>query len=177
MYPSIIRTASFTENRNRSQRHSPLSWLIHTLLFMFERLVRKPVAFVNCAFNLSSLQDIRATPFSNAHVHPTFVRDCSRAIILCPNLESLVYTPNSLASLLPALQEKTRLKELRADGRLTTDQAEKLLKLNKLWKLVIDFGSWNVLDLLPRWTEVNQKTLTSLTIYVSVLFFQYQYRH
>jgi hypothetical protein len=104
----------------------------------------------------------------NERVHPVFVRDCSRAISLCPNLESFVYTPNGLAALLPVLQEKRRLKELRVDGRLTTDQAEKLLRLNELRKLVIDFGSWNVLDLLPRWGEVNQKTLTSLTLYVRV---------
>jgi hypothetical protein len=80
-----------------------------------------------------------------------------------------MYTPNSFASLLPELQGKTRLKELRADGRLTTDQAEKLLKLDKMQKIIVDFGSWNVMDLLPRWTEVNRKTLTSLTLYVRVL--------
>lgn len=97
------------------------------------------------------------------------MRDCSRAIALCSNLEAFIYTPNSFASLLPALQENPRLKELRADGRLTTDQAEKLLKLDKLRKLVVDFGSWNVMDLLPRWAEVNRKTLTSLTLYVRVL--------
>ena len=96
------------------------------------------------------------------------MRDCGRAITLCPNLESFVYTPNSLAPLLPALQQKTRIKELRADGRLTTDQTEKLLKLNKMEKLIIDYGSWSVMNLLPKWIEVNQKTLTSLTLYASV---------
>jgi len=96
------------------------------------------------------------------------MRDCSHAIVLCPNLESLVYLPDNLAMLLPVLQDKTSLKDLRVDGRLMTDQAEKLLRLNKIQKLVIDFGSWNVMDLLPKWTEVNHRTLTSLTLFVGV---------
>lgn len=149
--------------------------LYRTLVFLLHHSKRYPkvqtpfsaiLAHPQLAVHVRKI-DVRTTPLLNGHVHTNFVRDCGRAILICPNLESFVYTPTSLASFLPVLQNKTRLKELRVDGKLTTDQAEMLLKLNRLRKLVIDFGSWNVLDLLPRWVEVNQKTLTSLTLYMS----------
>lgn len=146
--------------------------LYRTLVFLLHHSKRYPkvqtpfsaiLAHPQLAVHVRKI-DVRTTPLLNGHVHTNFVRDCGRAILICPNLESFVYTPTSLASFLPVLQNKTRLKELRVDGRLTTDQAEMLLKLNRLRKLVIDFGSWNVLDLLPRIFTFNICVVTKLSI-------------
>lgn len=66
------------------------------------------------------------------------------------------------------LQGKNRLKALRLHARLTTEQAEMVVKLKNVQKLTLDYASWNMMDLLPKWAKSIQRSLTSLTLYVSV---------
>ncbi|KAF9460379.1 hypothetical protein BDZ94DRAFT_1223135 [Collybia nuda] len=111
--------------------------------------------------------DIRVAQTILGDMYPVFVRDCCRALELCTNLRSFVHTPDSVSSFLSILEEKSRLEDIRIHGRLTTPQAEKLLNLTKMQKIAIDFGSWNTMDILPRWAPLNRKTLTNLTLSMS----------
>lgn len=113
--------------------------------------------------------DVRVTPLSQGKVHPFFVRDCSRAVQLCKNIKSFTYTPETFPALIPMLRGKTQLETLRSYAGLTTDQAQMLLELKGIQKLTLDYGSWNVMDILPTWIGSIQKNLTSLTLYVSFL--------
>jgi len=56
---------------------------------------------------------------------------------------------------------------LRINARFSTTQAATLAKLGKIEKLSLDFGSWEVMDVLPRWAESIGKSLTTLTLYMS----------
>lgn len=95
------------------------------------------------------------------------MNDCLRTIATCPNLQSLIcIVPNVLPSFVLALQEKKNLEFLRINGALTTSQADLLTKVTGLRSLTIDGGTWNVVDVLPRWMGALKPTLTSLTLYV-----------
>ncbi|KAG6833244.1 hypothetical protein H0H87_009865 [Tephrocybe sp. NHM501043] len=106
-------------------------------------------------------------PLLSANAHPDFVGECMRALKLCKNLRSFVFTPPSgaLSAILPALEEKEHLKILRLCIKISSSQTASLVKLNKIEKLELDNASWEVLDSLPRWVEGIQKTLTSLTLF------------
>lgn len=111
--------------------------------------------------------EIRTIPTLKSQLHPVFLSECTRALSLCNNLQSFQCTVNAVPPLLPSLQGKERLQDLRIYANLTTLQSEKLAEIANLTNLCLDFGSWNVLDVLPRWTPKFAKTLTSLCLYVS----------
>ncbi|KAG6901828.1 hypothetical protein C0995_007535 [Termitomyces sp. Mi166 len=66
------------------------------------------------------------------------------------------------------LRGKESLKKLRINAKLSTTQASMLLGLKNVERLELDSASWEVLDILPRWTEGIQRTLTSLTLSMSM---------
>lgn len=116
--------------------------------------------------------EMRAVPSLKSRLHPIFLRECTEAIRICKNLKRFHCTvPNILAIFLPSLQEKGRLEHIRIHASLTTDQAKMLTNFNKLQSLVLESATWNVVDLLPSWAGILQKTLTCLTLYVS--FYSY----
>ncbi|KAG5652656.1 hypothetical protein H0H81_004212 [Sphagnurus paluster] len=110
--------------------------------------------------------DIRTTPLYKGKVHSDFMRECTCALELCYNLHSFTYTPTANTPILPILQKRDRLRELRIAARFTTSQAATLAKVRKLEKLELDYGSWEVMDILPTWAASLQKTLTSLTLFM-----------
>ncbi|KAJ4490298.1 hypothetical protein J3R30DRAFT_3653658 [Lentinula aciculospora] len=111
--------------------------------------------------------EIRTIPTLKSQHHPVFLSECTRALALCNNLQSFRCTVNAIPPFLPALQGKERLRELRIHANLTTLQSEKLAEISHLSNVCLDFGSWNVLDVLPRWTPKIAKTLTSLCLYMA----------
>ncbi|KAJ3804042.1 hypothetical protein F5876DRAFT_83880 [Lentinula aff. lateritia] len=111
--------------------------------------------------------EIRTIPTLKSQLHPVFLSECTRALALCNNLQSFQCTVNAVPPLLPSLQGKERLQDLRIYANLTTLQSEKLAEIANLTNLCLDFGSWNVLDVLPRWTPKFVKTLTSLCLYMA----------
>lgn len=77
---------------------------------------------------------------------------------------------NLLPSFLLSIQDKTRLGELWVNANLTTTQSDKLVTIRgNLTDLCLDYGSWNVIDALPRWTPKFVNTLTTLCLYVSLI--------
>ena len=114
--------------------------------------------------------ELRAVPTLKSRLHPIFLRECSESIRMCKNLKRFLCTvPNILSIILPSLQEKSRLEHIRIHANLTTNQSKMLVNFEKLQSLVLESATWNVVDLLPSWAGILQKTLTSLTLYVSFL--------
>lgn len=121
--------------------------------------------------NIYHFLELRTAPTLKSRLHPIFVRECTDAIQKCKNLKRFYCTvPNILAIFLPSLQEKDRLEHVRIYANLTTDQTKMLISFEKLQSLTLEFATWNVVDLLPSWAGILQKTLTSLTLYVSFLY-------
>ncbi|KAF7440168.1 hypothetical protein PC9H_000512 [Pleurotus ostreatus] len=60
--------------------------------------------------------------------------------------------------------DKPSLSNLRINGSMPTQAAQKLVQVRGLVKLAIDHGSWNLLDILPSWTSNLKQTLSSLTL-------------
>ncbi|KAG6826656.1 hypothetical protein H0H92_014947 [Tricholoma furcatifolium] len=114
--------------------------------------------------------DIRVMPIINNKPHPDFIHDFARALELCNNLDSFVYTPPSAntSAIMPMLQGKAHLKHIRMSARLSTTQAAMLPKLRHVERLELDGASWEVLDVLPKWTESIHMSLTSLTLSMSM---------
>ncbi|KAF8153001.1 hypothetical protein B0H34DRAFT_754140 [Crassisporium funariophilum] len=116
--------------------------------------------------------ELRTVPTIKSQCHPAFVRECAEAIRICKNLKLFKCTvPNVLPTFLPSLKEKSHLEDLTVHANLTSDQAKMLLKLGNLQSLTVNFATWNVVDVLPSWTESLSGTLTSLTLYVMLVFF------
>ncbi|KAJ7594360.1 hypothetical protein C8J56DRAFT_926553 [Mycena floridula] len=111
--------------------------------------------------------DIRDIPKYQNQLHPSFLRECNNALKLCHNLISFKCTVNALPSFLHSLQNKTRMKDLRVNGNLTMDQSDKLCQVSNLRSIALDYGSWNTMDMLPRWIQSHQNTLSHLIIYMS----------
>ncbi|EMD36881.1 hypothetical protein CERSUDRAFT_95154 [Gelatoporia subvermispora B] len=109
--------------------------------------------------------DIRMIPMYKGIASPVVMNDCLCAIALCKNLGSFTCTPHILPSFLNSLQDKKCLEEIRVNANLTTDQTEQLTRLRGLRRVILDAGSWTVVDALPRWTSALQTTLTDLTLY------------
>ncbi|KIK68230.1 hypothetical protein GYMLUDRAFT_68107 [Collybiopsis luxurians FD-317 M1] len=109
--------------------------------------------------------EIRTIPTFKSQHHPKFLSECTQALSLCTNLQSFRCTVSALPPFLAPLQGKERLQELRVHGNLTTAQSEKLAQIPNLTSLCLDFGSWNLIDVLPRWTPNFAKTLSSLCLY------------
>jgi hypothetical protein len=96
------------------------------------------------------------------------MKDLNECIEECDNLRSFTCTANAMPPLLWALTEKPQLTSLRMHGGLTMEQANILLDITTLESLSIEKGSWMMMDALPRWADVLGKTLSTLTLYVSI---------
>jgi hypothetical protein len=117
--------------------------------------------------------DIRVVPHIKGPINPAFMKECREALKLCRNLVTVACTvPNVLAMLLPSLQEKPRLKDIRVHANLTTLQAQLLVKIKNLTSISIEFASWTVVHCLPSWMESLSNTLNTLVLYVRSLNFQ-----
>ncbi|KAG6906253.1 hypothetical protein DXG01_014971 [Tephrocybe rancida] len=115
--------------------------------------------------------DIHNIPSLCRKANPDFVRDFTDALKLCNNLRSFVYTPTSLlaiSAVLPMLDGKQHLRNIRISAKLAASQAATLVKFNQVERLELDHASWGVLDTLPRWAERIKKTLTTLTLFSSM---------
>ncbi|KAJ7776013.1 hypothetical protein DFH07DRAFT_983206 [Mycena maculata] len=111
--------------------------------------------------------DIRTVPSVKSQYNPKFLLECTRALDLCRNITSFRCSVNALPPFIGALQKKDRLRDLRIYANLTTDQALKMAKLDKIRHLTLDFASWNVMNLLPRWAGVLKDNLTTLTLFMA----------
>ncbi|KAJ7291927.1 hypothetical protein C8J57DRAFT_1163936 [Mycena rebaudengoi] len=146
-----------------------------TLLFRLSHakrypLVQSPFAAVAAhpefAIHVRNV-DIRTVPVVKSQYNPKFLQECSRALLLCRNITSFRCSVNTLPPFLASLEQKDRLRDFRVHGNLTTDQSTKLVKLSKIRHLTLDFASWNLMNLLPRWTATLKSSLTSLTLYMA----------
>ncbi|KAF7348877.1 hypothetical protein MVEN_01407800 [Mycena venus] len=111
--------------------------------------------------------DIRTVPVVKTQYNPKFLSECTRALDMCPNITSFRCSTNALPPFIGALGQKERLRDLRIHANLTTDQSTKLIKLSKIRNLTLDFASWNIMNLLPQWTELLQSNLTTLTLFMA----------
>ena len=60
------------------------------------------------------------------------------------------------------------LESIRCFANFTTDQAIELTKITTLRSLTLDAGTWNVVDVLPKWSKTLMLSLTSLTLTVRI---------
>ncbi|KIJ63567.1 hypothetical protein HYDPIDRAFT_40977 [Hydnomerulius pinastri MD-312] len=104
---------------------------------------------------------------SSSQVNPGFLKDLSQAIGEAGNLRSFTCTVKILPPLLPQLKDRTRLQHLRVSAPLGTRQVNVLQEVKGLQSLCLDFPSWNVIDVLPKWLGGMHKTLAHLTIFMS----------
>ncbi|KAJ7662741.1 hypothetical protein DFH06DRAFT_1471501 [Mycena polygramma] len=111
--------------------------------------------------------DIRTIPVVKTQYNPKFLLECTHALDLCPNIISFRCSINALPPFIAPLAQKDRLRDLRIYANLTTDQSMRLVNLTKVQHLTLDFPSWNVLNLLPKWTAALQNNLTSLTLFMA----------
>ncbi|GLB39748.1 hypothetical protein LshimejAT787_0702580 [Lyophyllum shimeji] len=151
--PRLYRTLSF--RIHHAKRYSKASTSFATIL-----------AHPDLAVHVQHI-DIRYAPIYHDRPHPDFIRECTRTLELCDNLKSFVYTPSATQAILPMLQGKDRLRDIRINARFSTSQSATLAKLGKIERLTLEYGTWEVMDVLPRWTESIGRSLTSLTLYMS----------
>ncbi|KAJ7035920.1 hypothetical protein C8F04DRAFT_1097082 [Mycena alexandri] len=112
--------------------------------------------------------DIRHVPAIKAQYNPKFLLECTRALGLCRNITSFRCSVNALPPLfITALEQKDRLHDLRLHGNLTTEQSMRLTKLSMIRNLTLDFASWNLMNLLPKWTATMKANLTTLTLFMA----------
>ncbi|KAJ6537427.1 hypothetical protein DFH09DRAFT_1263465 [Mycena vulgaris] len=111
--------------------------------------------------------DIRTVPVVKTQYNTKFLLECTRALELCRNITSFRCSINALPPFIPALQKKDRLRDLRIHANLTTEQSTRMISLSTLRSLTLDFASWNLMNLLPRWTASLQNNLTTLTLYMA----------
>ncbi|TRM66963.1 hypothetical protein BD626DRAFT_452299 [Schizophyllum amplum] len=111
--------------------------------------------------------DLQCVPLYKSNPHSVFLRDCTRTLALCTNLQTFRCSVPSFPCFLPSLENKPRLTSMRINGFLTTKQVELLLQLTSLESLVVDSASWTLIDALPRWAASLKETLESLTLYVA----------
>ena len=110
--------------------------------------------------------DLRAIPTVKFIPQPKFMDDCIRTISLCKNLGSFTCTIDLMPNFLLVLRDKVSLEQMRIIANFTTDQAELVTKISGLRSLTLDSASWNMVDALPKWSEVLKPSLTSLTLHV-----------
>lgn len=101
-------------------------------------------------------------------VKSEFTGQFAEAIKLCKNLKSFT-SMTSTFCFLPYLEDKTDLSELRVVANLSDEQATRLIDFSAIQSLSLFWGSWNVMNMLPRWSRSIQRTLTSLVLHVSAL--------
>ncbi|KAN0094643.1 hypothetical protein V8E55_002930 [Tylopilus felleus] len=100
-------------------------------------------------------------------VDSVFLHDLARALQTASNLRSFVCTVKILPPILPHLIDKRRLHHLRINAPIASRQVAVLQDRTGLHSLSLDFPSWNVIDVLPKWTASMQKTLVHLTLYMA----------
>lgn len=110
-------------------------------------------------------------------VDSVFLHDLARALQTASNLRSFVCTVKILPPILPHLIDKRRLHHLRINAPIASRQVAVLQDRTGLHSLSLDFPSWNVIDVLPKWTASMQKTLVHLTLYVRVPFYTLDHTH
>ena len=107
---------------------------------------------------------------------PTFLKECRDVLQICKNLLSFTCLSNILPSILPGLEKRTDIQELRVyTSDLKPLQAESLMKMQRLKTLFLDHSSWAVMDILPRWSESISSTLHTLALYVRIPSFTLLY--
>ena len=115
---------------------------------------------------LIEIIELRAIPTAKSVPEPKFMEDCVRTISICQNLGSFTCTLDVVPNFLLALQDKPALEQMRILANFTTDQAEQVAKISGLRSLTLDYGSWNLVDALPKCSDVLKPTITSLTLHV-----------
>ncbi|KAF8888789.1 hypothetical protein BD779DRAFT_1522597 [Infundibulicybe gibba] len=101
------------------------------------------------------------SPFKIIMAHP------SLAVYVKHKLVSFRCTVGMLLpAILPTLRGKHRLEDIRVHSSFTEEETSELTQISSLRSLALDFGSWNVIDGLPKWTRRLRGTLTSLTLYM-----------
>lgn len=113
------------------------------------------------------LIEIRCIPTRKSQVHPDFMNECTTALSKCANLNTFMCYSAVTPLFIRCFQDKPSLSNLRINGSMPTQAAQKLVQVRGLAKLAIDHGSWNLLDILPSWTSNLKQTLSSLTLSVS----------
>lgn len=110
---------------------------------------------------------INCPPFiAVGQVHPIFLSEAANALQVCKNLKSFVCGQKILQTLLGSLEGKERLEDVHICAALTNAQGQMLQNIKTLRSLTLDYPTWNVVDLLPRWAQSLQRTLVHLTIFV-----------
>ena len=115
--------------------------------------------------------DIEFVPRIRTHVsqfHSTFISECTQTVKLAKNLSSFKCKEPLLPVFLLPLRGKERLENLRVKANITTRQSDLLPEIRNLTHLALDYGSWNVADILPRWAPNFSATLRHLVLYVSL---------
>ncbi|KIM41365.1 hypothetical protein M413DRAFT_445384 [Hebeloma cylindrosporum] len=125
------------------------------------------IAHPQLAVHVRNIEIRAVVTVMKSHLNPNFVRETRLALGLCKNLRTFRCTiPNILPMILPSLQDKERLENVRINAHLTMEQSKTLLKFAGLKSLALEFASWSVVDLLPTWAETVSSTLTTLTLYM-----------
>ncbi|CAL1710012.1 unnamed protein product [Somion occarium] len=109
--------------------------------------------------------DIRAAPSLVGGIHPQFVTDSRTVISSCDNLVSFVCIPNLLMHYLSDLESRSQLHTIRVRAQLHVTESGQLLRLNHLRTICLDTATWNVVHMLPTWTQSIKLTLRTLTLY------------
>lgn len=155
--PCLYATVSFTAKH--AKRYRPGGGIMSPFL----TLRNHPDLAVHVRY-----LDIHCAPFiAVGQVHPNFLSETADALQVCKNLTSFVCEPRILPALLGSLQGKERLQNVHIYAALTTMQGEMLQKITTLRSLTLDYPTWNVVDLLTRWAQSLQRTLSHLTIFMS----------
>ncbi|KAK7444507.1 hypothetical protein VKT23_015186 [Stygiomarasmius scandens] len=109
--------------------------------------------------------EIRSLPANKYQT--VFLSECTRTIDMCTNLCSFKCTVPVFPEILPHLLDKEHLNALRIPGKLNTSEAETLSRINGLDSLAIDQGSWNIIDVLPRWARSLNRNLQELILFMT----------
>ncbi|KAF8352004.1 hypothetical protein F5887DRAFT_873488 [Amanita rubescens] len=152
--PRLYRTLFF-------RREQALKFLVRTSPFA------TILAHPSHSVHVHAIVDIRSIPASNRMPHPEFTRQIAEAIKLCKNLRSFTCTVTSFR-FLHYLENESELSELRIAAQLSNEhfQATRLAKFSAIQSLSLLQGSWNVMNVLPRWSRSVRQTLTSLVLYM-----------
>ncbi|KAK0223662.1 hypothetical protein IW262DRAFT_1270371 [Armillaria fumosa] len=114
--------------------------------------------------DISFVPTIKSTGH-RSRFHPQFIHDCKAALDLCHNLISFRCSEHVLPFLLLGEDIKPSLRNVRIfAAEITPDPAQSLMQMEHLETLCLDNGSWAVMDILPKWSALLGKTLTTLTI-------------
>ncbi|KAJ8082159.1 hypothetical protein PM082_008006 [Marasmius tenuissimus] len=114
--------------------------------------------------------DIHFVPRFRTHIsqfHSTFISESTQTVQLAKNLSSFKCREPLLPVFLLPLRGKEHLENLRVKANITTEQSDLLPGIRNLTHLALDYGSWNVADILPRWAPNFSMTLRHLILYAS----------